>query len=93
MKRGDLVPRLFQDAFDSDSDRTNDDQVEVLLARLRETINIIWPFVGVPQVVPACLGLAGWFFRNDVGGHSTTTTTTTTTEPTTAAAGAGGRAR
>ncbi|KAI1623187.1 hypothetical protein EDD37DRAFT_634043, partial [Exophiala viscosa] len=58
MKRADLVPLLFQATVEAS------DGSEVSLLNLfrhfRETINIIWPFVGVPQVVPAAFGLAGY---------------------------------
>ena len=58
MKRADLVPLLFQasvEALDgSEASLLN------LFRLFRETFNIVWPFVGVPQVVPAALGLAGY---------------------------------
>ena len=57
MKRSDLVPHIFQELCRRDGGGS-----ESLVSRFnasRETLVIIWPFVGVPQVIPACLGLAG----------------------------------
>ncbi|KEF60621.1 uncharacterized protein A1O9_02182 [Exophiala aquamarina CBS 119918] len=57
-KRADLVPSLFQNALEK-ADRSKDSILE-LFDSFRETINMIWPFVCVPQVIPAALGLAGY---------------------------------
>jgi hypothetical protein len=61
MKRADLVPRLFSSQIGEAHGSNNKDAILKAFSSLRETINIIWPFVGVPQVIPACLGLAGYF--------------------------------
>ena len=58
LKRADLVPSIFRDLTEEMVDTTN--TMTGLFSAVRETINIIWPFVGVPQVIPACLGLAGY---------------------------------
>ncbi|KIV78525.1 hypothetical protein PV11_10234 [Exophiala sideris] len=58
MKRADLVPSLFRSILrDRNASETD---TRAIFSTLQETINIIWPFVGVPQVIPACLGLAGY---------------------------------
>lgn len=59
MKRADLVPPLFLTQLE-DQDGGSKEEVLHLFNTFRETINIIWAFVGVPQIVPACLGLAGY---------------------------------
>ena len=57
MKRADLVPPLVQAKVEG---YTSESDVLELFYEIRETINIIWLFVGIPQVIPACLGLAGY---------------------------------
>ncbi|KAL1889731.1 hypothetical protein Sste5346_008717 [Sporothrix stenoceras] len=59
MKRADLVPALFA-AILAGGESSSDTETLELFYRTRETINIIWPFVGVPQIIPAALGLAGY---------------------------------
>ncbi|EXJ70437.1 uncharacterized protein A1O5_06505 [Cladophialophora psammophila CBS 110553] len=61
MKRADLVPRLFLCMTQTAHEPNSADTISKHFSELRETINIIWPFVGVPQVISACLGLAGYF--------------------------------
>lgn len=56
LKRGDLVPHLFRDKFGG----RPQDEIFQAFCKVRETLNVIWPFIGVPQIVPACLGLAGY---------------------------------
>ena len=65
MKRADLIPPLFKTAVDEQLSCRNElstaeEATLCLFYAVRETINIIWPFVGVPQVIPGCLGLAGY---------------------------------
>ena len=57
MKRADLVPSLFQDAVSRNNQTSS---VMDQFYSVREVLVIIWPFVGLPQVIPACLGLAGF---------------------------------
>ncbi|KIW90513.1 uncharacterized protein Z519_09160 [Cladophialophora bantiana CBS 173.52] len=61
MKRADLVPRLFLCLTKTVHEPNSADTISKHFWELREAINIIWPFVGVPQVIPACLGVAGYF--------------------------------
>ena len=74
MKRADLLPPLFQ-AFVQEEQTSSNLKPQTAATELfygvRETINIIWPFVGVPQVIPACLGLAG-YLQIQLGETSTT---------------------
>lgn len=53
MKRADLVPPIFQAVAPSPQAAIK------LFYETRETIDVIWPFVGVPQVIPALLGVVG----------------------------------
>lgn len=52
-RRGDAVPKLFADVT---RNKSNDETLKVFMS-LREAINIIFPFVGLPNCIPACLGL------------------------------------
>lgn len=57
--RADLVPELFS-AVLKGQDALSETETTELFQTVQETINFIWPFVGVPQVIPACLDLAGY---------------------------------
>ncbi|KAF4843220.1 Cocaine esterase [Colletotrichum siamense] len=54
-RRGDAVPRLFHDlAKVRDVEGT-----KILFASFKLALDLTWPFTGLPQCVPACLGLIG----------------------------------
>lgn len=59
MKRADLVPSLFQSMMETEEEVDNNLKLDLFYA-VRETFNLIWPFVGIPQVIPALLGIAGY---------------------------------
>lgn len=52
-RRGDAVSLLFRDLTKQKSDN---EVIEIFLT-IREGITIIFPFVGLPNCIPACLGL------------------------------------
>jgi hypothetical protein len=52
-RRADLVALLFQDVI---RDLSKDDALKVF-AKIREGINVIVAFLGIPNCVPACFGL------------------------------------
>ncbi|CAK7203397.1 hypothetical protein SEUCBS139899_006130 [Sporothrix eucalyptigena] len=66
MKRADLLPALFASVLRDQDVPTSETATLDLFYRTRETINIIWPFVGVPQIIPAALGLAGYLQSRNV---------------------------
>lgn len=57
LKRGDAVCQLFNSLITSKDSGSSEDTAD-LYARIRESMTVIWPFVGIPAVVPAGLGLA-----------------------------------
>ncbi|KAE9576909.1 hypothetical protein CGMCC3_g7101 [Colletotrichum fructicola] len=60
--RGDSLPKLFRD-FTTDKD---DEEVKALFATFRTALTLIWPFIGLPQCVPASLGLVGEMRERDI---------------------------
>ncbi|KAF9875486.1 hypothetical protein CkaCkLH20_06867 [Colletotrichum karsti] len=53
--RGDSVPKLFRDLTGEKSA----EETKALFVVFRQAITLIWPFVGLPQCIPASLGLVG----------------------------------
>ncbi|KAK1840008.1 hypothetical protein CCHR01_17368 [Colletotrichum chrysophilum] len=54
-RRGDAVPKLFHDlAKVRDVEGT-----KILFASFKLALDLTWPFTGLPQCIPACLGLIG----------------------------------
>ena len=56
INRADLIPAMFLSIHDNQKDAESIVLQDFIC--LRETITIIWPFVGIPKVIPACLGLS-----------------------------------
>lgn len=52
-RRGDAVPKLFRDL----SKEKNKGEIQAMFLLFKHAINITWPFVGLPNCVPASLGL------------------------------------
>ncbi|KAH7020546.1 hypothetical protein EDB80DRAFT_882584 [Ilyonectria destructans] len=52
-RRGDAVPKLFHDL----SKEKNKEEIKAMFLSLKHAINITWPFVGLPNCIPASLGL------------------------------------
>jgi hypothetical protein len=52
--RPDHVPQLFEEAISGIEDI---EIIKSIYYRIRETIMVVWPFVGIPWCVPAGLGL------------------------------------
>lgn len=61
-RRGDAVPQLFQDLAQKKSDK----ETKEIFLIIREGITIIFPFVGLPNCIPACLGLVGELQKRDI---------------------------
>ncbi|RSL39570.1 hypothetical protein CEP53_013962 [Fusarium sp. AF-6] len=61
-KRGDIVPLLFRDLVDGKSN----DEHRSLFMLLRHGITVAWPFFGLPNAMPACLGLVNELRRADI---------------------------
>ncbi|PVH79623.1 hypothetical protein DL98DRAFT_631100 [Cadophora sp. DSE1049] len=54
-RRGDIVPTLFQEW----TSKKTDAETEKTFIVIREAIGLIYAFVGLPNCIPACLGLVG----------------------------------
>ncbi|KAK7701848.1 hypothetical protein SLS64_009982 [Diaporthe eres] len=54
-RRGDAVPKLFRDLAKG---KTVED-TKALFASFKLALNLTWAFSGLPQCIPACLGLVG----------------------------------
>ncbi|CAI0642327.1 unnamed protein product [Colletotrichum noveboracense] len=54
-RRGDAVPKLFHDLAKA----RDVDETKMLFASFKLALDLTWPFTGLPQCVPACLGLIG----------------------------------
>lgn len=54
-RRGDAVPKLFHDLAKA----RDVDETKVLFVSFKLALDLTWPFTGLPQCVPACLGLIG----------------------------------
>lgn len=52
--RGDAVPLFFADVV---KNATKQQDVNETFLALREAINVVFPFIGFLNCVPACLGL------------------------------------
>ena len=52
--RGDFVPKMFEEMVDNETDV---EKVQTIFYHIRECIMAIYAFVGIPWVVPACLGI------------------------------------
>ncbi|KAF4625769.1 hypothetical protein G7Y89_g12400 [Cudoniella acicularis] len=53
--RADLVPHLLEG--DIVRAKENKDEVHKHFEHLRSVVMVVWPFVGIPWCVPACLGM------------------------------------
>ncbi|KAJ3955695.1 hypothetical protein N0V92_007777 [Colletotrichum tropicale] len=60
--RGDSLPKLFRDV----TKEKDDEEVKALFATFRTALTLIWPFIGLPQCVPASLGLVGEMRERDI---------------------------
>lgn len=54
-RRGDAVPKLFRDLAKG---KTVED-TKALFESFKLALNLTWAFSGLPQCIPACLGLVG----------------------------------
>ena len=61
--RADFVPKVFESAYGDESDIEN---TKNIFYSVRECITVIWPFVGIPWTVPACLGLVHVLLRKKI---------------------------
>jgi hypothetical protein len=61
--RGDHVPKLFEEAIEGVTDI---EEIKNIFYRIRESITIIWTFVGIPWTVPAGLGLVSVLQRKGI---------------------------
>jgi hypothetical protein len=52
--RPDVVPKLFEEYI---ADETNEASIQHAFDQFKGVLMIVWPFVGIPWCVPACLGL------------------------------------
>ncbi|KAH8698728.1 hypothetical protein BGW36DRAFT_426420 [Talaromyces proteolyticus] len=53
--RADIVGKFFDDV----TTEYTPEKSEALFLRIREAISIIFPYVGIPQCIPACYGMIG----------------------------------
>lgn len=65
-RRGDAVPRLFRDLAKG---KTVED-TKALFASFKLALNLTWAFSGLPQCIPACLGLVGELRQLGISGPS-----------------------
>jgi len=61
-KRGDAVPKLYRDIV---SGKSNNDKKAIFFGMKRAT-NLTWAFVGLPNCIPACLGLINELRRDNI---------------------------
>lgn len=52
-RRGDAVPRLFRDLAKGKTI----EETKALFESFKLSLNLTWAFSGLPQCIPACLGL------------------------------------
>ncbi|KAG6367685.1 hypothetical protein INS49_001880 [Diaporthe citri] len=65
-RRGDAVPKLFRDLAKG---KTVED-TKALFASFKLALNLTWAFSGLPQCIPACLGLVGELRELGISGPS-----------------------
>ena len=58
IKRADVVPATFDSLIKGQA--KSEDAILEKFSAVCEMLNIIWAFVGVPPIVPTCLGLAAY---------------------------------
>lgn len=65
-RRGDAVPKLFRDLAKG----KNMEETKALFASFKLALNLTWAFTGLPQSIPACLGLVGELRELGINGTS-----------------------
>lgn len=65
-RRGDAVPKLFRDL----AKNKTAEETKALFASLKLALNLTWAFSGLPQCIPACLGLVGELRELGISGPS-----------------------
>jgi len=61
-KRGDAVPKIFRDLVEGKSTAEKRDT----FLSIKRAMNLTWPFVGLPNSMPACLGLIDELRRDNI---------------------------
>lgn len=64
--RGDAVPKLFRDLAKGKTA----EETKALFASFKLALNLTWGFSGLPQCIPACLGLVGELRELGISGPS-----------------------
>lgn len=65
-RRGDAVPRLFGDLAKGKTT----EETKALFESFKLALNLTWAFSGLPQCVPACLGLVDVLRELGINGTS-----------------------
>ncbi|KAH6698475.1 hypothetical protein BKA61DRAFT_682505 [Leptodontidium sp. MPI-SDFR-AT-0119] len=61
--RGDFVPKMFEEVIEEESDL---ESIKAVFYRIRECVMAIYAFVGIPWVVPSCLGIVNVLQRHGI---------------------------